>query len=178
MELKNRLININIQLIENTEHIYANLKLSFNLNITKKYVQFWKLIGFTVHEHDFELIKILSRHPLLVKHSQYETIEKTPLHRCVEELNMKHVLKEYLCIDSKSKIDYIYIYLLKQLMLHKSKILESDIFWKHVGRIINTSHTLIINMFNSKRFDLFIYKRKCIHFINLIWVSYYCYECR
>eukprot|EP01084_Bolivina_argentea_P095415 171556_1 len=79
---------------------------------------FWTEIGFIVDEHDYDLITIISNHPLLVKHSQYETIEHTILHRFVEELEMNNILQEYLSIDSAAKIDY----LLKKLMLQKTRI--------------------------------------------------------
>eukprot|EP01084_Bolivina_argentea_P095418 171560_1 len=55
---------------------------------------FWREIGFTVDEHDRDLITIISSHPLLVKHSQYETIEHTILYRFVEELQIHSILQE------------------------------------------------------------------------------------
>eukprot|EP01084_Bolivina_argentea_P009607 17925_1 len=100
----------------------------------------WREIGFAVDEHDYDLITIISRHPLLVKRSQMiETIEHTVLHRFVEELQINSILQEYLSVDSEIKIDYLF----KQLMLQKEKISESNVFWKLVGNTINNNEQFL-----------------------------------
>eukprot|EP01084_Bolivina_argentea_P156014 271864_1 len=79
----------------------------------------------------------MSKHQLL---SDYETPNaKTILENSVEVLNATNILNQYLSVDSERKIDYI----LKQLILHKKRIVDNNIFWKQIGHTVNMSHKLM-----------------------------------
>eukprot|EP01084_Bolivina_argentea_P315930 547505_1 len=124
---------------------------------------FWKQIGFKVRNVHHELISCIVKHPLLLVYSDYESKEqcgfkeehaahkrinhlkigrkrKTTLHRLVQELNLRNVLKQYLLLDSVNKVHFV----LTQLKLCDLFAIQSDSFWKEIGLVLNESDELLL----------------------------------
>eukprot|EP01084_Bolivina_argentea_P008775 16416_1 len=127
-------LGVNVLTDETLKIEYLLLTLQKQKGITRNKYTFWKEIGLEIDTH---LLSKILKHSLLSNYNL--TIAKTILENLVEELKLNNVLQEYLSFDIDNRLDYF----LKQLKLHKERIPESNVFWKHVGYTINNNELFL-----------------------------------
>eukprot|EP01084_Bolivina_argentea_P140270 246643_1 len=111
---------------------------------------FWNQLGFEIKNEHREIILVLAKHSSLLELSTYQAKNKqmsqTLLRRLVEELGLNEILKQYILIDCKQKIDN----LLTQLQRFEQQIMDENVIIKEIGvtarqigTVINTDDTLL-----------------------------------